>query len=183
MGPPCPLGGLARSPPGPSRWKVTEPWVGSQRKRGWGRQGLAVGGLTLGLCSGPPSRPGSPCTPSGRGAVGSPRQRGREGALSLSTGLLERGLYTSRVGVTLGSNVVLGKRQLFLLSQKTWCFGPPFQCSETEHPQYPYVHPKSPYQAGQDVSSDEHVEDVVPACGGDEPCQQGPQGRTCMKHN
>lgn len=46
-------------------------------------------------------------------------------------------------------------------------------------PQCPSVHPKDSYQAGQDVSRDEHVEDVVPAGGRDEPGQQRPQSRTC----
>lgn len=39
--------------------------------------------------------------------------------------------------------------------------------------------PKASHQAGQDVSRDEHVEDIVPARGRDEPGQQRPQSRTC----
>lgn len=43
--------------------------------------------------------------------------------------------------------------------------------------------PENPYQAGQNVGRDEHVEDIVPACGGDQPGQQRPQSRTCAEHN
>lgn len=50
-------------------------------------------------------------------------------------------------------------------------------------PQYPCGHPEKPYQAGQDVSGDEHVEDVVPAGGGNEPGQQRPQGCACAEHS
>lgn len=46
-------------------------------------------------------------------------------------------------------------------------------------PQYPCGHPKKPYQAGQDICGDEHVENIVPSRGGNEPSQQGPQGRAC----
>lgn len=46
-------------------------------------------------------------------------------------------------------------------------------------PNYSSVHPRNSYQAGQDVSRDEHVEDIVPACGGNKPGQQRPQSRTC----
>lgn len=47
----------------------------------------------------------------------------------------------------------------------------------------PVCAPQSSYQASQDVGSDEHVEDVVPACGGNEPGQQRPQSRTCVEHS
>lgn len=43
--------------------------------------------------------------------------------------------------------------------------------------------PKISYQAGQNIGRDEHVEDVVPACGGNQSSQQRPQSRTCTEHN
>lgn len=43
--------------------------------------------------------------------------------------------------------------------------------------------PKNAYQASQDVSRDEHVEDVVPARGGNQPGQEGPQSRTCTRQS
>lgn len=43
--------------------------------------------------------------------------------------------------------------------------------------------PENSYQAGQNVGGDEHVEDIVPARGGNQPGQQRPQGRTCAEHS
>lgn len=45
-------------------------------------------------------------------------------------------------------------------------------------PQGTSVEPGTSYQASQDVGRDEHVEYIVPACGGNESGQQGPQSRT-----
>lgn len=45
-------------------------------------------------------------------------------------------------------------------------------------PQRTSVEPETSYQASQDIGRDEHVKHIVPACGGNESGQQGPQGRT-----
>lgn len=59
---------------------------------------------------------------------------------------------------------------------------PRFQACRRGPLPLPICVPPNSYQAGQDVGSDEHVEDVVPARGGNEPGQQRPQSRTCAEH-
>lgn len=69
-----------------------------------------------------------------------------------------------------------------VLIVRTLC-SPRFQACR-RGPLPPPIHvPPNSYQAGQDVGSDEHVEDIVPARGGYEPGQQRPQSRTCAEHS
>lgn len=87
----------------------------------------------------------------------------------------------------MGGQVVLSKGQLFSLSQMPW--QPmlwtsrllPWQVRTA--PQNPSVCPRNSYQAGKNISRNEHVEDIVPACGGNETSQQGPQGCTYGEHS
>lgn len=90
---------------------------------------------------------------------------------------------------THGKKVVLRVGQLFSLSQSpSWPMlwtsrGPawhdrPFAPTNTH-----LCTPENSYQAGQNVGGDEHVEDIVPARGGNQPGQQRPQGRTCAEHS
>lgn len=59
---------------------------------------------------------------------------------------------------------------------------PRFQACKRGPLPLPICVPPNSYQAGQDIRSNEHVEDVVPARGGYEPGQQRPQSRTCAEH-
>lgn len=175
---------------------VPRPTAPPARKlRPWRRQGFELRweaglplprGLTRCLGSGVTCRPGSLCTPAGRGAAGSWGHRGKGAVVSPRgcdqrwAGRRERaGTQPHSVRVSVGGTWFLAKG---------CCPGAPrgntvglqgSGLAGQDTPPCPSVHPKDSYQAGQDVSRDEHVEDVVPARGRDEPGQQRPQSRTC----
>lgn len=98
------------------------------------------------------------------------------------------GTESHLAGFPLG-NVVLSVGQVISLSHRPlWPMlctsGDPAWQDRTLTPTGAHLcTPENPYQAGQNVGRDEHVEDIVPACGGDQPSQQRPQSRTCAEHN